>query len=166
MVANLYQAMRELETEATYVFIAFAREEEGLLGSQFYLGSLSGGQKASIDCMINLDTLAVDGTFSWKNNSAKILLALIQKVAAKERLQLLETILHGGDTDSSTFLKAGIAAMTVFGASPEVIFDIIHSAKDTMAVFSLAHYKNAYLLTLALLRVLDASPVGPTPKAI
>lgn len=159
MVINLYQAMRDLDTEATYVFIAFAREEEGLLGSSRYVDGLSKDQRSKIDAMINLDTLGVDGTFSWKNNSTRSLLDLIAKTAGEERLDLVETVLYGGDADSSSFRRVGIAAMTVFGASDAVIWDIIHSANDNFAAFSLPNYKNAYLLTLALLKRMDHGPV-------
>jgi len=159
MMINLYQAIRGLETETSFVFAAFAREEEGLLGSQAFLDSLSEEERSRIDSMVNLDTLAVDGTYSWKNNSTRALLDLIRAVAAREKFDLSETALWGGDADSSSFRRAGIAAMTVFGASPDLIFDIIHSEKDTVAYFSLPHYRNAYGLVLALLRVLDRDGV-------
>jgi len=161
MVINLYQAMRDMDTEATYVFASFAREEDGLIGSSKYLKSLTADQRKKIDAMVNLDTLAVDGTFSWQNNSTKTLLDMVKKVAAKEKYDLKEERLWGGDADSSSFREFGIAAMTLFGVSPERIFDIVHSENDTMAVFSMPHYKNAYLLTLALLKFLNLTPVGP-----
>ena len=56
------------------------------------------------------------------------------------------------------------SAMTVFGASPSVIFDIIHSENDTFRHFSLPHYRNAFLLAGALLRELDGRP-GRSPAA-
>lgn len=161
MMINLYQAMRDIETDATFVFVAFAREEEGLIGSERFLQSLTAEQRKKVDSMVNLDTLAVDGTYSWKNNSTKSLLDLIKKVAAQEKLALEEARLDGGDADSSTFRRAGIPAITVFGASMDVIFDIIHSERDNIAAFSLPHYKNAYLVTLALLKALDKTPVRP-----
>lgn len=161
MMINLYQAVRDLDTEATFVFVAFAREEEGLIGSERFLQSLTPEQRKKVDSMVNLDTLAVDGTYSWKNNSTKSLLDLIKKVAAQEKLALEEARLDGGDADSSTFRRAGIPAITVFGASMDVIFDIIHSERDNIAAFSLPHYKNAYLVTLALLKALDKTPVRP-----
>jgi len=165
MVANLYQALRDQETDATIVFIAFAREEEGLIGSKHYLESLTPAQRAKIDAMVNLDTLAVDGTFSWQNNSTRALLDRIRAVAAEKGRALVESHLDGGDADSSTFREAGIPAITVFGASQDVIFDIIHTERDTMAAFSLEHYRNAYLLTLELLQSLDARPLGPVDGA-
>lgn len=165
MVTNLYQAMKDVDTDATFVFVAFAREEEGLVGSRRFARSLPKSDLARIDSMVNLDTLGVDGTFSWGNNSTRSLLDLVAEVAKKEKRDLQEITLWGGDGDSSTFRKLGIAAMTLFGASPEVIWDIIHSSADTIAAFSLPHYRNAYLLTLALLKALDKQPVK-APAAI
>jgi len=165
MVANVYQAMRDMDTEATYVFISFAREEDGLIGSSRYLKALPEAQRKKIVADINLDTLAVDGTYSWKNNSTRSLLDLVKKVAAGEKLDLKEQTLWGGDADSSSFRAYGIAAMTLFGVSPERVFDIVHSPNDTMAVFSMAHYRNAFLLTVALLKALNLLPVTPDAMA-
>lgn len=159
MMINLYQEIRDLDTEATYIFIAFSREEEGLIGSEFYLDSLPRSQREKIKAMINLDTLGVDGTFSVKNLSDRVLLDATRRVAAAEGLPVAE-ISYAGDSDSSTFRRAGIKAMTMAGATPEIIFDIIHSENDTMAYFSLPHYKNAYLLTLALLKSLDRAALN------
>ncbi len=164
MVANLYQALHDLDTDATIVFIAFAREEEGLLGSQAYVRSLSKEQRGKIDAMINLDTLAVNGTFSWKNNSTRAVLDRLAQVARASGHALKEDYLNGGDADSSTFRDAGIPAVTVYGASQDVIFDIIHSERDNMSAFDLAHYKNAYLLVLEAIKSLDRAPLGPVGR--
>ena len=75
-----------------------------------------------------------------------------------------EDYLNGGDADSSTFRDAGIPAVTIYGASQNVIFDIIHSENDNMAAFSLAHYKNAYLLVLEAIKSLDRAPLGPVGR--
>jgi len=164
MVANLYQALHGTETDATIVFIAFAREEEGLIGSSVYVRSLDKAKRAKVDAMINLDTLAVDGTFSWKNNSTRALLDRMAQVSRESGHALKEDYLNGGDADSSTFRDAGIPAITMYGASQSVIFDIIHSENDTMAAFSLPHYKNAYLLVLEAIKSLDRTPLGPVGR--
>lgn len=164
MVANLYQAMHGTQPDATIVFIAFAREEEGLYGSQAYVKSLDKAKRAKIDAMINLDTLAVDGTFSWKNNSTRGLLDRLAQVSRESGHALKEDYLNGGDADSSTFRDAGIPAVTVYGASQDVIFDIIHSERDNMSAFNLQHYKNAYLLVLEAIKSLDRAPLGPVGR--
>ena len=114
--------------------------------------------------MINLDTLAVDGTFSWKNNSTRALLDRFAQVSRESGRAMKEDYLNGGDADSSTFRDAGIPAVTIYGASQNVIFDIIHSENDNMAAFSLAHYKNAYLLVLEAIKSLDRTPLGPVGR--
>ena len=164
MVANLYQALHGVDTDATIVFIAFAREEEGLYGSQAYVRSLDKAARGKIDAMINLDTLAVDGTFSWKNNSTRALLDRVAQVGAASGHAVKEDYLNGGDADSSTFRDAGVPAVTIYGASQDVIFDIIHSERDNMSAFNLAHYKNAYLLVHELIKSLDKTPLGPVAK--
>jgi hypothetical protein len=161
MVANLFQALHDQPTDATIVFIAFGREEEGLLGSAAYLRSLTDEQKKKIDAMVNLDTLGVNGTFSWQNNSTRALLDRVQEVANAKHRDLQEAHLDGGDADSSSFREAHIPAITIYGASEDVIFDIIHTERDTMAAFNLAHYKNSYLLVLDLIKSLDEKKLGP-----
>ena len=161
MVANLYQALHDQPTDATIIFIAFGREEEGLLGSEAYLRSLTYEQKKKIDAMVNLDTLGVNGTFSWQNNSTRALLDRVQAVANAKHHDLTEAHLDGGDADSSSFRSAGIPAITIYGASEDVIFDIIHTERDTMAAFNLEHYKNSYLLVLDLIKSLDEKKLGP-----
>ncbi|MBI5246790.1 MAG: M20/M25/M40 family metallo-hydrolase [Elusimicrobia bacterium] len=164
MVANLYQAMHGTQPDATLVFIAFAREEEGLYGSQAYVKSLDKAARSKIDAMINMDTLAVDGTFSWKNNSTRALLDRFAQVSRESGHAMKEDYLNGGDADSSTFRDAGIPAVTIYGASQDVIFDIIHSERDNMSAFNLAHYKNAYLLVLEAIKSLDRTPLGPVGR--
>ena len=161
LVSNLYQALHGVETDATIVFIGFAREEEGLVGSAKYVRSLSKAQRDKIDAMVNLDTLAVNGTFAWQGHSTQVLVDRIVEVAAATNHPAQSARLWGGDADSSSFRQAGIPAVTVFGASQDVIFDIIHSPNDNMAAFNLAHYKNAYLLLIEVLKSLDARPLGP-----
>ncbi|MFA6316324.1 MAG: M28 family peptidase [Elusimicrobiota bacterium] len=166
MVPNLYQALRDVETEATMIFAVFAREEEGLIGSTKFVRSLTSQQRAKVDAMVNMDTLAVDGTFLWKNNSDKSLLKRMVEVAKRAALAVAEVVFWGGDADSTSFRQAGIPGITVFGASPEVVFDIIHSENDTMKAFSLPHYKNAYHLVLETLKDLDTTPIGRINKIV
>jgi Iap family predicted aminopeptidase len=113
--------------------------------------------------MVNLDTLGVNGTFSWKNNSTRALLDRVKAVATSSHRDLVEAHLDGGDADSSSFRNAGIPAITIYGASEDVIFDIIHTDRDTMGAFDLGHYKNSYLLVLDLVKSLDEKKLGTVP---
>ena len=165
MVVAHYEAMRDVATDSSIVFVAFAREEEGLLGSRAFVKSLTPAQKGRLFADQNLDTLGVDGTFSWQNNSTRWMLDRIMETAKRLQYRLEEIELDGGDSDSSTFRWNDVAAMTVFGCSPEKIFDIANTAADTIAWFSMPHFKNAYLLTLEFLKVMDKLPAQPGPAS-
>ena len=168
LMANLYQAMKDVDTDATYVFVMFAREEEGLLGSEAFVKSLSPQQRAKVKAMLNVDSVGVDGTFTWKNGggwwgknqSSEWLLALVDRVAKAARLDHKAAELNGGDADSSSF-KNWTHATTMYGASQEVIFDIIHSDNDNMTHFNLDHYVNTAKLAFEVLKELDR--VDPPP---
>jgi len=156
MVVNLYKALKDMQTEHTLVFASFGGEENGLVGSAEFVSRLSDEDRKRVDAMINFDCLAVDGTFSWKNNSDRSMLDAAKKAATSGGLELKEVTFWGGDADSSSFRDAGIQAVTIFGASPGIIFDIVHSGNDTFGKFSLPHFKNAYSLGLGMTKALDA----------
>ncbi|MBI4345526.1 MAG: M28 family peptidase [Elusimicrobia bacterium] len=162
LVANLYQALRDADTDATFVFVMFAREEEGLIGSEAFVESLTREQRTRIKAMVNIDTIGVDGTYSWLNyrKASRWLLSLIDRVAQAEGLEHKGEDLWGGDADSSSFYR-WTHAMTIYGASQDVIFDIIHSENDNMKAFHLKHYVNTAKLTLALLKALDRETPPP-----
>lgn len=178
MVAHLYQSIKDKDTEATYIFAAFAREEEGLVGSKTWVRSLSPAQRALIESNINYDTIAIKGggTNSWDNQSQdigsdEVMLAMADTAvaeankgrAAGDQLDLKRQSLNGGDADSSTFRRQRppIPAMTIFSGPEELIFSIIHSAADNIGAFDFALYKNTYLVALAIIGWLDAHPVAP-----
>lgn len=170
MVAHLYQTVKDQPTEATIVFIAHAREEEGLIGSRKFVSSLSREELKRVESNINLDTLAIKGggTLVWDNGdgwaSAKAMLDAAERAVAEEnarrsasdRLTLKREPLNGGDADSSSYRDAGVPwYATFFGGSEELIFSIIHSPRDNFGAFSLPIYKETYFVTLAILKYLD-----------
>jgi hypothetical protein len=57
LLPSFYQGLSEEGRSHTFVFIAFTGEEQGLLGSQYYVKQM-GGQWSQIKAMVNLDTLA------------------------------------------------------------------------------------------------------------
>jgi len=164
MVANLYQALQDVDTDATLVFIGFASEEDGLVGSRAYVKSLTDAKKKKIDAMINLDTLAVNGTYSWGNNSTPAMLARFKEVARESGRALTQQDFNGGDADSTSFRDALIPAITLYGDGKDTIFDDIHNENDNMAIFNIDHYRNAYLLALAGVYSFDRTPLGPVGR--
>lgn len=182
MVAHLYQSVKDWDTSVTYVFVAYAREEEGLVGSKQFYKSLTPAQRAVIEAHSNYDTIAIKGggTNSWDNQSESVgsdeewLAAVDAAVAeanktrgAADQIDLKRMSLNGGDADSSTARRQRppIPAGTIFSGPEDLIFSIIHSAADNIGAFDFALYKNTYLVAMALLRwheshrIVRAAPV-------
>ncbi len=172
LVTHLYRTEKDLETEAARIYVSFAREEDGLLGSQHFLASLSPAQRARIEADINYDTIAIKGgaTNSWENNSDGVLLDAADaavadanaRLADGDRLSLSRDYLDGGDADSSSFRwqRPPIPAMTIYSGPEDLVFSIIHTARDNFGAFDFGLYKNTYRVAAALLRWLDAHPLS------
>src|SRR3954447_9761405 len=59
LLPSLMQSVSAEPRTHTIVFVAFTGEEQGLLGSKFFVKSLSAEEKSAISAMINLDTLGL-----------------------------------------------------------------------------------------------------------
>lgn len=154
LAANLYQTLKPLTTKHTFVFIGFAYEERGLLGSRAYVASLSEEQKKKVKAMVNLECLGVDDPFVWTNGSTDSLEAIAHKVANENDLPLRDHVLNGVGADSIPFEQAGIPNITFDGLAVEH-FRLIHSEQDKFDNISPTYYNNAYRLVAQFLIALD-----------
>ena len=56
-VANLYRTFRNMQSDKTYVFVAFDKEESGLYGSNAFVKTIPKEKKDSYCWMVNIDSL-------------------------------------------------------------------------------------------------------------
>src|SRR5947207_662560 len=56
IIANLYRTLRETPTEKTYLFVAFDKEEKGLLGSDAMAKNIPKESRTNYCSMVNLDS--------------------------------------------------------------------------------------------------------------
>lgn len=154
LTTNLYQTLKDIPTEHTFIFIGFAEEETGLRGSRFYVQDLSDAQKQKHQAMINLECLGTTDALIWINGSDKNLATLLHDVAQQQQLPLMDHKLAGVGADSNSFRDVGIAAMTVDGL-PQAKFSLIHSTEDTCDNVDVKAYYRSYQLMAAYLMALD-----------
>ncbi len=69
LLPSLYQALANAPRKHTYVFVGFTGEEEGLLGSKFFVGQMTPEEIGRISLMVNLDTLGLGPTEVWVKQS-------------------------------------------------------------------------------------------------
>lgn len=153
-VTNIYQAIKDITTQHTIVFIGFTSEERGLLGSKAYVRSLSEKTKEQHKYMINLECLGLSESLIWVNGSDKELVDIAHRVAQKESLPLENHTLQGVGADSNSFRAANIPAITIDGL-PTSKFSYIHSENDKCENVNQNFYYNSYRLAVNYLLELD-----------
>lgn len=156
LATNLYQTLRSIDTHHTFVFMGFAHEEQGLVGSSAYVKSLTETQRKQIRAMVNLECLGVSDAFVWSNGSTDMLEAIAYDVAARHELPLREHVIVGVGADSMSFDRVGIPTITFDGLPLEQI-RLIHSPQDTFASIHQSAYCRTYEFVARYLLALDST---------
>ena len=110
----------------TLRFIAFGSEEIGLVGSEFYVGSLSESERQDIVAMINLDAVG-SGTGTRVLGDEELTDIVLESGDTLGIDVRWSPGLRGGSSDHAGFLDAGIPAVMLFSDD----FSRIHTAEDT-----------------------------------
>jgi hypothetical protein len=136
-VARALSAKR-VELKRSVVFVAFAGEEEGLLGSEAYAArtAVSPGRVESLVAYLNLDVIGCCGnTLEASDESA----ALVDRLrAAALRLGVPFQSVRGGGSDQTTFAKRGVPSSLILWSDY-----ILHTPRDTIAVIETPRLQKA-----------------------
>lgn len=156
LLVSLYQSLKNTPRNHTFVFIAFAKEEEGLIGSRKYVHELDKEQRANIRAYINLECLGTNPTKIWIRRSSPQLLDSIARVAS-----VLKTSVSGmdvdqvGDDDTHPFKDAQIPVLSIHSLDQKT-FTYLHSKRDRMEALQMAYYSDSYRLIAFFLAYLDS----------
>src|SRR5215468_6842166 len=114
-VAHIYRAVKDLPLKKNIVFVAFGDEEKGLVGSSAMAATIKKEQVAEYCAMINIDSLGLDMTRVADNMSTKKLIDFAESLAKEMKAPFAHGLLAGGDSDSTSFNRKGIPALTIHG---------------------------------------------------
>ena len=155
MLASLYQAAKEGTHQHTYVFIAFAKEERGLVGSSHYVKSLTREQKADVRAFVNLECLGMASAKVWLSRANRELATRIAEVASSLGISLQGVNVDGvGDDDSHPFLSAHLPVITIHSVTQDNL-SILHSRSDRLSAVKFDDYYATYKLIAFYLAYLD-----------
>jgi putative aminopeptidase FrvX len=157
MPSSLYQVLKTEPRKHTFTFVAFAGEEKGLVGSRFYVSSLTSEQVKKIDAMVNLDTLALGPTEVWVTHSDDKLVRALNGMAIALKLPLSGANVDGfGQSDEESFISHKVRTITVHSLTKETI-RVLHSSKDNYSAVHFDDYYNTCRLLSGYLPLLDGS---------
>jgi Peptidase family M28 len=148
----------------TFVFVGFAAEEEGLVGSEYYAEHLTPEQRTRVEAMVNMDSLGLTPTKVWATHADKALLDALASVASTSGLPIATVNVEGlGTADSESFARYRIPRITLHSVTPET-WPILHSERDQLNAVKMKDYYDSYHLIAAYLAYLDGTLRKPAAK--
>jgi hypothetical protein len=129
---------KRAELKRSIVFVAWAGEEEGLIGSEAYAArmAVSPGRVESLVAYLNLDVIGCCGnTLEASDESA----ALVDRIGAAARsLGIPFQSVRGGGSDQTTFAKRGVPSSLILWSDY-----ILHTPRDTIVVIETPRLQKA-----------------------
>ena len=155
LLPSLYQNLKAAPRRHSFLFVAFAGEEQGLWGSTQYVRKLTREQRAATRAMINLECLGLAPPKVWGSRANPKLFDAFLRTASATRIRTeVVNVDQLGDDDSHPFLNAGIPVLTIHSVTPQN-FEVLHSPADNLKAIHPQDYYDTYRLTAAYLAYLD-----------
>jgi Iap family predicted aminopeptidase len=156
MIAAVMQSLLSEPRRHTFVFVAFAREEEGLWGSRDFVARLDGEEAANIRAMVNIDSLGLGPIAVWRSHADPSLFDMAEQTAGILKTKLDVVDVDGeGDGDSSSFRDKKVAVIDFHSVRPET-FHILHSKEDTFGAVRMADYVDSFKFLASYLGYIDS----------
>jgi hypothetical protein len=156
LLPSLYESLALTPRRHTFVFVSFAGEERGFLGSRAYVAGLDGEELSDIRAMVDIDTLGLGPTEVWASNSDPALVKSLFAVAAATHLQAGVMNVDGiGDSDGHSFKARKIPIITLHSVTPETL-STLHTYRDKFSAINISDYYDSYKLMAEYLATLDS----------
>lgn len=155
-LTQLYRTLRDVPLKKTLVFVAFGREEKGLIGSRAMTKGIDKTQAAEYCAMINIDSLGLGPPQVADNMSSRKLARFTGALAKELEIPFRHTRIRHADSDSSAFVEKKIPAVTIHGLNRGWM-TILHSKQDQASKVDVASVYLGYRLALAMIVRLDTS---------
>lgn len=165
LLPSLYEGLRVQHRRHTFIFVAFAGEEKGDLGSGAYVRNMSKEDVSRTKAMINLECLGLGATKVWLSHSDQQLVAALNALANGLNSPLgAVNVEKVATSDSEEFANRKIPRITIHSVTQDT-WPILHSHKDKLDALHLDDYYETYRLLSAYLVYLDASPSLSEPTS-
>jgi hypothetical protein len=155
LLPSIYESLSSEKRHHTFVFLGLYAEEQGLIGSEFYVRQLTKEQRAKIRAMVNLDCLGLSSTKVAVDQSDRKLLYILEKIAQRSNLPLAGVnVSKVGMDDSISFKRHKIPTISIHSVTQDSL-TILHSLRDNLDAINWDDYYNTYRLMTAFLAGLD-----------
>jgi hypothetical protein len=155
ILAHLYKAMAATETQKSYLFVAFDREEEGLKGSAAMTKAIPKEERPKYCSMVNLDSFGLGYPVVLENASSSKMVKLSVDLGKELKVPVTPITIEGADSDSSSFKEKGIPAITLSALSAKWA-EYMHTSKDKMENVVIGSVRIGFLFSREYVARVDA----------
>lgn len=155
-LAHLYRTLKDIPLNKTVMFVAFGKEERGLIGSHAMVNAINKDQVAQYCAMINIDSLGLAAPQVADNMSSRKLGSMAADLAKEMKIPFGHASIAGADADSTPFVEKKIPALTIHGLTNQWA-SILHSRNDQSSRINPTSVYLGYRFALALTSRLDQS---------
>lgn len=156
ILAEIFRTIREIKTKKTILFVAFGKEELGLVGSSKMVSAIDKKELPKYCAMVNFDSFGRAVPQALANVSSKKMIQLAESVSEEMKIPFGKAGIDFARSDSASFQKRNIPAMTLHGLG-DGWENIIHSKNDTMESVDLLSVYLGFRHGLVMLSRLDAA---------
>lgn len=155
LIANLYKKFKTQKNNKTYRFIAFGKEEKGLIGSKAMVKAIPESQKKNYCAMVNFDSFGFTDLWALSNTSDKKLIDLAEKIAVKRNSRFEEITYFGANSDSQSFKNDGIPSITLSGLDDKWR-NYLHQDTDQVKNMNFDKIYENFLFSVDYLKAIDS----------
>ena len=163
IIANLFRTIHKLDTTKNYKFVAFGREEEGLIGSKAMAKSIPKDEREKYCAMVNLDSFGQSFPQVMRNISDKRLLDLALKTAKALKMPTAKAAILGASSDSASFLAKIIPAISIHGLGNKWQ-SYLHTSRDKVKNVNHVSVYYGYRFALSFIAAIEARPCNAFRK--
>lgn len=155
-LAHLYKSLKDVPRQKTILFVAFDKEEEGLIGSHAMAEAIKDDQLARYCVMLNFDSFGLAAPQAADNMSTRKLETFAADVAKDLKMPFSHASIPNAGADSNSFIRRKIPAITIHGMNDDWP-KILHTRNDQPAKVNSRSVYLGYRLALLMLTRLDES---------
>jgi len=162
-LAHIFKGFKDIPVEKDLVFVAFGKEEQGLLGSKAMVKAISKEQVNNYCAMVNIDSLGLAAAEILENTSSGSLTKRTVEIAKRIKAPLTPVTIIGADADSSSFVSKKIPAITISAISSDWR-QVLHTDNDQVSKVNPVSLYIGYRVALALVGELHNLPCDASRK--
>ncbi|MDQ3322228.1 MAG: M28 family metallopeptidase [Acidobacteriota bacterium] len=156
IITHLFKTLRRIETEKSYVFVAFDQEEKGLLGSEAMAKVIPKEKRGQYCAMVNFDSFGFASPMILQNASSFKMISAAKKLGKENDFKLIDAEIIGADADSSSFKSRDIPAIT-FGGLDGSWRNFLHTRNDKIEKINMKSVYLGYRFGLMFISRLDST---------